>query len=119
VSFTLLPAVDVTGGRVARFGDNAALTSSDPLEVALAFQAAGAEWIHLVDLDAAFGSGSNTELLAAVVGELDIKVELAGGIRNDASLEWALKAVRDIVPTVHGWKAEAMVAIWAGAMERQ
>ena len=57
---------------------------------ALAWQAGGAEWIHLVDLDAAFGRGSNAELLAAVIGELDVKVELAGGIRGDAALERAL-----------------------------
>jgi len=61
-----------------------------PLEVALEFQAAGAEWLHLVDLDAAFGRGSNATLLAEVVGALDIKVELSGGIRDDESLRRAL-----------------------------
>jgi len=61
-----------------------------PLEAALDFQSAGAEWIHLVDLDAAFGIGSNAELLAEVVGKLDIKVELSGGIRDDESLRRAL-----------------------------
>ena len=61
-----------------------------PLDVALEFQAAGAEWLHLVDLDAAFGRGENTELLAEVVGRLDIKVELSGGIRDDESLQRAL-----------------------------
>ena len=77
MTFTLLPAIDVADGRDAR-------------AAALAWQAGGAEWIHLVDLDAAFGRGSNAELLAAVIGELDVKVELAGGIRGDASLERAL-----------------------------
>ena len=62
----------------------------DPLEAALAWQRDGAEWIHLVDLDAAFGRGSNRELLAEVVGRLDVAVELSGGIRDDASLEAAL-----------------------------
>jgi phosphoribosylformimino-5-aminoimidazole carboxamide ribotide isomerase/phosphoribosylanthranilate isomerase len=61
-----------------------------PLEVALEFQAAGAEWLHLVDLDAAFGRGENSELLASVVKALDIKVELSGGIRDDDSLRRAL-----------------------------
>jgi phosphoribosyl isomerase A len=56
----------------------------------LQWQRDGAEWIHLVDLDAAFGRGSNRELIARVVGELDVKVELSGGIRDDASLEAAL-----------------------------
>jgi 1-(5-phosphoribosyl)-5-[(5-phosphoribosylamino)methylideneamino] imidazole-4-carboxamide isomerase/N-(5'phosphoribosyl)anthranilate isomerase len=62
----------------------------NPLEVALEFQAAGAEWLHLVDLDAAFGRGENSALLAEVVGKLDIKVELSGGIRDDESLHRAL-----------------------------
>src|SRR6185436_5156077 len=65
----------------------------DPLEAALAWQQAGAEWIHLVDLDAAFGRGSNRELLADVVArvsELGVRVELSGGIRDDASLDAAM-----------------------------
>src|SRR5205807_5037320 len=62
----------------------------DPLAAALAWQEAGAAWVHLVDLDAAFGRGSNRELLAGVVGKLDVAVELSGGIRDDASLEAAL-----------------------------
>ena len=62
----------------------------DPVEAALAWQRDGAEWVHLVDLDAAFGRGSNAELLAEVVGRLDIAVEMSGGIRDDASLERAL-----------------------------
>lgn len=61
-----------------------------PLDAALQWQTDGAEWIHLVDLDAAFGKGSNRELLADVVGQLDVKVELSGGIRDDASLTAAL-----------------------------
>jgi 1-(5-phosphoribosyl)-5-[(5-phosphoribosylamino)methylideneamino] imidazole-4-carboxamide isomerase/N-(5'phosphoribosyl)anthranilate isomerase len=62
----------------------------DPMEAALAWQRAGAEWIHLVDLDAAFGRGSNAGLLGTVVRRLDINVELSGGIRDDTSLEAAL-----------------------------
>ena len=56
------------------------------LDAALNWQRDGAEWIHLVDLDAAFGRGSNRELLAEVVGKLDVAVELSGGIRDDESL---------------------------------
>ena len=93
VAFTLLPAVDVAGGRAARLvggdGDTGA-GRGDPRDAALAWQDGGAEWIHLVDLDAAFGRGSNAELLAGVIGELDVKVELSGGIRDDASLARAL-----------------------------
>jgi phosphoribosyl isomerase A len=93
VGFVLLPAVDVAGGQAVRLVQGAAGTETgygDPVAAALAWQAAGAEWIHLVDLDAAFGRGSNAELLADVVGQLDVKVELSGGIRDDESLTRAL-----------------------------
>ena len=89
----LLPAVDVANGQAVRLVQGAAGSETsygDPLEAALAWQSAGAEWLHLVDLDAAFGRGSNAELLAQVVGKLDVKVEMSGGIRDDASLERAL-----------------------------
>src|SRR5215831_292988 len=93
MSFTLLPAVDVAGGQAVRLVQGAAGSETsygDPLQAALAWQAAGARWIHLVDLDAAFGRGSNAELLAGVVGRLDVAVELSGGIRDDGSLAAAL-----------------------------
>jgi phosphoribosyl isomerase A len=93
VTLTLLPAVDVAGGQAVRLVQGAAGSETgygDPLAAALAWQAAGAEWIHLVDLDAAFGRGSNAGLLAGVVGRLDVAVELSGGIRDDASLAAAL-----------------------------
>ncbi len=89
----LLPAVDVKDGRAVRLvqGELAAQTAyGAPLDAALDFQSSGADWIHLVDLDAAFGLGENSALLAEVVGRLDIKVELSGGIRDDASLKRAL-----------------------------
>jgi len=89
----LLPAVDVREGQAVRLiqGELKNQTNyGSPLEAALDFQSAGAEWIHLVDLDAAFGSGSNHELLAQVIGKLDIKVELSGGIRNEETLKRAL-----------------------------
>jgi phosphoribosylanthranilate isomerase len=93
MTLTLLPAVDVADGRAVRLVQGEAGTETSygaPLDAALAWQEAGAEWIHLVDLDAAFGRGSNRELLAEVTGRLDVKVELSGGIRDDASLEAAL-----------------------------
>lgn len=92
-TLTLLPAVDVADGQAVRLVQGAAGSETsygDPLAAALAWQDAGAEWIHLVDLDAAFGRGSNRELLATVVGKLDVAVELSGGIRDDESLEAAL-----------------------------
>jgi 1-(5-phosphoribosyl)-5-[(5-phosphoribosylamino)methylideneamino] imidazole-4-carboxamide isomerase/N-(5'phosphoribosyl)anthranilate isomerase len=93
VSLVLLPAVDVADGAAVRLVQGAAGTETSygsPLDAALAWQDGGAEWIHLVDLDAAFGRGSNRDLLADVVGQLDVAVELSGGIRDDASLEAAL-----------------------------
>ena len=93
MSLMLLPAVDVADGQAVRLVQGAAGSETsygDPVEAALAWQAAGAEWVHLVDLDAAFGRGSNAGLLAQVTGTLDIKVEMSGGIRDDDSLERAL-----------------------------
>lgn len=93
MTLQLLPAVDVAAGQAVRLvqGEAGSQTSyGDPLEAALQWQQDGAAWVHLVDLDAAFGRGSNRDLLAQVVGRLDVKVELSGGIRDDASLELAL-----------------------------
>ncbi|MCW4355575.1 bifunctional 1-(5-phosphoribosyl)-5-((5-phosphoribosylamino)methylideneamino)imidazole-4-carboxamide isomerase/phosphoribosylanthranilate isomerase PriA [Hoyosella sp. YIM 151337] len=93
MSLVLLPAVDVADGQAVRLvqGEAGSETSyGSPREAALQWQNDGAEWIHLVDLDAAFGRGSNRDLLAEVVGELDVKVELSGGIRDDDSLAAAL-----------------------------
>ncbi len=89
----LLPAVDVAGGRAVRLvqGEAGSETSyGDPLTAALAWQDAGAEWIHLVDLDAAFGRGSNREMLAKVIAAVDVDVELSGGLRDEAGLSAAL-----------------------------
>ena len=91
----LLPAVDVAGGQAVRLVQGAAGSETsygDPLDAALAWQNAGAEWIHLVDLDAAFGRGSNRELLADVIKHMNIKVELSGGIRDDESLDAAMNS---------------------------
>ena len=92
--FELLPAVDVADGQAVRLVQGEAGSETgygDPLEAALQWQRDGAPWIHLVDLDAAFGRGSNRELIARVVAAVDVDVELSGGIRDDDSLEAALK----------------------------
>jgi 1-(5-phosphoribosyl)-5-[(5-phosphoribosylamino)methylideneamino] imidazole-4-carboxamide isomerase/N-(5'phosphoribosyl)anthranilate isomerase len=89
----LLPAVDVAAGQAVRLvqGEAGSETAyGSPLDAALAWQSGGAKWVHLVDLDAAFGRGSNRDLIAEVVGRLDVAVELSGGIRDDASLTAAL-----------------------------
>ncbi|MGH3949524.1 MAG: bifunctional 1-(5-phosphoribosyl)-5-((5-phosphoribosylamino)methylideneamino)imidazole-4-carboxamide isomerase/phosphoribosylanthranilate isomerase PriA [Pseudonocardiaceae bacterium] len=93
MTFILLPAVDVADGQAVRLVQGEAGTETAygaPRDAALAWQRDGAEWIHLVDLDAAFGKGSNRALLAQVIGELDVNVELSGGIRDDESLAAAL-----------------------------
>ena len=89
----LLPAIDVKDGLAVRLVQGELSETSKyghPLEVAAEFVEAGAEWIHLVDLDAAFGLGSNAELLEKVIKSVDLKVELSGGIRDDESLRRAL-----------------------------
>jgi phosphoribosyl isomerase A len=91
--FVLLPAVDVADGKAVRLVQGKAGTETSygaPLDAALAWQAGGAQWVHLVDLDAAFGRGSNRDLIAGVVERLEIAVELSGGIRDDDSLDAAL-----------------------------
>ena len=89
----LLPAVDIKGGRAVQLVqgiDGSEKVFGDPIEAALRWQEAGAEWLHLVDLDGAFGHGTNRELQAKIVGTLDIDVEMSGGIRDDESLEAAM-----------------------------
>ncbi|TFB56022.1 bifunctional 1-(5-phosphoribosyl)-5-((5-phosphoribosylamino)methylideneamino)imidazole-4-carboxamide isomerase/phosphoribosylanthranilate isomerase PriA [Cryobacterium tagatosivorans] len=92
----LLPAVDVADGKAVRLTQGEAGTETnygDPLDAAADWAAQGAEWIHLVDLDAAFGRGNNTDVIRKVIRHLDgVNVELSGGIRDDASLEAALGA---------------------------
>ncbi|WP_129659990.1 bifunctional 1-(5-phosphoribosyl)-5-((5-phosphoribosylamino)methylideneamino)imidazole-4-carboxamide isomerase/phosphoribosylanthranilate isomerase PriA [Rothia halotolerans] len=89
----LLPAVDVVDGQAVRLVQGEAGSETgygDPVEAALAWQEAGAEWLHLVDLDAAFGRGDNVEVLSRVSDALDIRIEMSGGIRDDESLARAL-----------------------------
>ncbi|MGB5148478.1 MAG: bifunctional 1-(5-phosphoribosyl)-5-((5-phosphoribosylamino)methylideneamino)imidazole-4-carboxamide isomerase/phosphoribosylanthranilate isomerase PriA [Mycobacterium sp.] len=93
MSLILLPAVDVVEGRAVRLVQGVAGSETEygsALDAALGWQRDGAEWIHLVDLDAAFGRGTNRDLLADAVGRLDVAVELSGGIRDDESLKAAL-----------------------------
>ncbi|WP_129360574.1 MULTISPECIES: bifunctional 1-(5-phosphoribosyl)-5-((5-phosphoribosylamino)methylideneamino)imidazole-4-carboxamide isomerase/phosphoribosylanthranilate isomerase PriA [Micrococcaceae] len=90
----LLPAVDVANGQAVRLVQGEAGSETgygDPVEAALAWQEAGAEWLHLVDLDAAFGRGNNFDVLQRVSQALDLKIEMSGGIRDDESLDRALK----------------------------
>ncbi|REF34789.1 bifunctional 1-(5-phosphoribosyl)-5-((5-phosphoribosylamino)methylideneamino)imidazole-4-carboxamide isomerase/phosphoribosylanthranilate isomerase PriA [Thermasporomyces composti] len=95
MSLVLLPAVDVSDGQAVQLVQGRAGTGGqygDPIEAALRWQRAGAEWIHLVDLDAAFGRGHNRDLLAEIIRRVDVQVELSGGLRDDDSLHWAMSA---------------------------
>ncbi|MCM3555412.1 bifunctional 1-(5-phosphoribosyl)-5-((5-phosphoribosylamino)methylideneamino)imidazole-4-carboxamide isomerase/phosphoribosylanthranilate isomerase PriA [Janibacter melonis] len=92
-SLELLPAVDVSEGRAVQLVQGVAGSGGqfgDPVEAALSWQEQGSRWLHLVDLDAAFGRGSNADLLAEIVGRLDIDVEMSGGIRDEVTLRRAL-----------------------------
>lgn len=89
----LLPAVDVQAGKAVQLVQGVAGSErifGEPLEAALRWQTQGAQWLHLVDLDAAFGRGNNADVIADVVAKMDINVELSGGIRDDETLERAL-----------------------------
>ncbi|MBK8757686.1 MAG: bifunctional 1-(5-phosphoribosyl)-5-((5-phosphoribosylamino)methylideneamino)imidazole-4-carboxamide isomerase/phosphoribosylanthranilate isomerase PriA [Actinomycetales bacterium] len=89
----LLPAVDISEGGAVQLQQGVAGSGwqfGDPWLAAKRWQDEGAEWIHLVDLDAAFGRGHNREIIAEIVGRLDLQVELSGGIRNAQTLEIAL-----------------------------
>ena len=90
---TLLPAVDVRNGQAVQLTQGVAGSEKvfgDPLQAALRWQEAGAQWLHLVDLDAAFGRGSNADVVASITAAMGLNVELSGGIRDDASLQRAL-----------------------------
>ena len=94
-SLTLLPAVDVSQGKAVRLTQGEAGTETaygDPVEAAEEWMRQGAQWIHLVDLDAAFGRGSNKAIIRRVVKAVGkrVNVELSGGIRDDDSLNDAL-----------------------------
>ena len=94
-ALTLLPAVDVRDGKAVRLRQGESGSETDygsPLEAAYAWADAGAHWIHLVDLDAAFGTGDNRAILKKITQNLGdmVHIELSGGIRDDDSLESAL-----------------------------
>lgn len=95
-ALTLLPAVDIAGGKAVRLTQGEAGTETnygDPVDAAADFASQGAEWIHLVDLDAAFGRGTNTNVIRRVIRHVrGVAIELSGGIRDDRTLEAALES---------------------------
>ena len=93
-ALTIIPAIDIKDGRAVRLHQGRATEVTDygdPLERAYEFERTGAKWLHVVDLDAAFGSGSNRAIVESIVGNRDVSVEVSGGIRDTASVERALE----------------------------
>ncbi|MDO5034340.1 MAG: bifunctional 1-(5-phosphoribosyl)-5-((5-phosphoribosylamino)methylideneamino)imidazole-4-carboxamide isomerase/phosphoribosylanthranilate isomerase PriA [Actinomycetaceae bacterium] len=91
----VLPAIDIVDGRAVRLHQGKAGTETvygDPASIAREFASTGASWIHVVDLDAAFGRGSNAHITHEIARSVDINIELSGGIRDDESLKRALDA---------------------------
>lgn len=90
-SLTIFPAIDLVKGTAVRLLQGEAGTETnygDPIEIAHQWREQGAQWIHLVDLDAAFGRGNNREVIGRILKEVSgIQIEVSGGIRDDASLE--------------------------------
>lgn len=87
-ALTLLPAVDIADGKAAQV---VGVGSDDPLVVAKRWVDAGATWVHLVDLDLAYGRGVNTRLISTLVAELDVPVQISGGLSNQDTLDLALR----------------------------
>ncbi|MCL1922418.1 MAG: HisA/HisF-related TIM barrel protein [Propionibacteriaceae bacterium] len=93
MSFTIFPAVDIQYGKAVQLEQGISSSQKvfgDPLDMAEHWQEQGAQWLHLVDLDAAFGRGSNAEVIAQIVENSDLRIEVTGGIRDDETLERAL-----------------------------
>ena len=86
----IIPAIDLMDGRVVRLvkGDPNSKTvySSNPLEIAKKWQSAGADMLHIVDLDATLGRGSNLEIIKKMLSELNVPVEVAGGLRDESTI---------------------------------
>jgi phosphoribosylanthranilate isomerase len=91
----VIPAIDLRGGRCVRLtrGDPSQQTEygADPVETALRFQEQGAQLIHVVDLDAALGNGSNTDTIAAIAAEVSARLQVGGGLRSDDAVVAALQ----------------------------
>lgn len=114
----LFPAIDLRRGRCLRTDQGPAggsLYDTDPFRVAERFARSGAEWIHIVDLDAAFGEGSNRTLVAEMARALPVRIQLGGGVRSEADLEEVLGGpVERVVlgtaaierPELAGWAVE-------------
>ena len=119
-TLTLFPAIDLRRGRCVRLEQGAAdretLYATDPFEVAADFAARGAEWVHVVDLDAAFGEGSNRELIRRLAESTTLKVQTGGGLRTEADLTEVLDG--PVQRAVIGTAAVENPALVARAVER-
>ena len=99
--FEVIPAVDIQRGRAVRLVEGRAEDETvyfdDPLEAARKWASAGAAWLHLVDLDAAFGNGDNREVLGRLAEKLDCRLEVGGGVRSAEAAEGLLEIVDRVI----------------------
>lgn len=116
----LFPAIDLRGGRCVRLeqgeADRATVYQADPAEVAAGYALAGASWIHVVDLDAAFGEGSNRPLIRRLASAVGIRVQTGGGLRGESDLEDVLEG--GVARAVIGTAAIENPDLVAHAIER-
>ena len=108
----LLPAIDVTDGQAVRLSSGSVDAGSwgSPIDVARSFDEAGARWVHLVDLDLAFGRGDNSALLARVISEVPVRVELSGGITSRAAIE-ALERIDEVCEAIDAFGERVAVCL--------
>lgn len=114
-SMTIYPAIDIKGGRCVRLtqgrADQETVYAENPADVAVQFKAAGAAWVHVVDLDGAFAGESKNLAAVKAIAALGMKVELGGGLRNREAVERALGlGVSRVVIGTKAAESEAFVA---------
>jgi len=97
----IIPAIDLMEGKVVRLyrgdPDKKTIYSDNPLDIAKKWESAGADMIHLVDLDATLGRGSNFETLRSIAKSVKIPVQVAGGLRDENIIESALEFAQRVV----------------------
>ncbi len=101
----IIPAIDLMDGQVVRLlkgnPNNKTVYSNNPIEVAKKWQSAGADMLHIVDLDATLGRGTNIQIIKKMIEELNLPVQVAGGLRDENTISEACKwATRVVIGTM-------------------
>ncbi|CAI9832007.1 1-(5-phosphoribosyl)-5-((5-phosphoribosylamino)methylideneamino) imidazole-4-carboxamide isomerase [Nitrosopumilaceae archaeon] len=119
----IIPAIDLMGGRVVRLyrGDPARSTTygDDPAATARRWEADGADMIHVVDLDAALGTGSNAGRISEILGAVSVPVQVAGGLRTPGAIEGAARSCARVVVGTAAFEDRAMLDAVAGRIGRE